>query len=64
MAEIHVEAKKKTTPSWIWVIIVVVVLGIVAYIILHNRKTNQSNTTTRQGPTSFVEASPTSILVS
>jgi hypothetical protein len=43
MAEIHVEAKKRTTPAWIWIVIALVVLGVIAYILLRNKKADESN---------------------
>jgi hypothetical protein len=55
MAEIHVQPKKKTTPVWVWLLIALVVLGIIAFILLRNKKTDQSSTVNSPNPTSFVQ---------
>jgi hypothetical protein len=55
MAEIHVQPKKKTTPVWVWLLIALLVLGVIAFILLRNRKTDQTNTVNSPARTSFVE---------
>lgn len=48
MAEIHVEAKKKTTPIWFWVILFLIILGALgAYIMFRDDKTPTTNTGTQ-----------------
>jgi hypothetical protein len=55
MAEIHVQAKKKTMPVWVWIVAAVLILGVIAYALLRNKKTDESNTTNKPNPTSFVQ---------
>ena len=65
MAEIHVEAKKKTTPAWvwvIWVIVILVILGIIAYFIVKNNKAGQSNTVNKSNTTSYLDVKDTGVL--
>ncbi|HET9824670.1 MAG TPA: hypothetical protein VFP87_05020 [Chitinophagaceae bacterium] len=55
MAEIHVQAKKnKTMPVWVWIVAAVLILGAIAYALLRNKRTDQTNTG-KPNPTSFVE---------
>ena len=54
MAEIHVEPKKKTTPVWVWLLIGLLILGIIAFILLRNKKTD-ANTGTSPNPTSQLD---------
>jgi hypothetical protein len=57
MAEIHVEAKKKSTPSWIWILIGVVVVGVIVFFLLRNKRADQSNgNTSKPNPTSVIQA--------
>jgi hypothetical protein len=45
MAEIHVEAKKKTTPLWFWIVLFLIVLGaIAAYVAFRDDDTLNRNT--------------------
>ena len=45
MAEIHVQAKKKTGLIWFWIVLFLLVLGaIVAYVMLRDDKRVQQNT--------------------
>lgn len=36
MAEIHVQAKKKSSSAWLWILISVIILGTIAFILLWN----------------------------
>jgi len=54
MAEIHVQAKKKTTPAWIWIVVAVVILAVIAFFIFRNKKGEQSNTVNKAGTTSMI----------
>jgi len=54
MAEIHVETKKhNTTPAWIWILIAVIVLAVVAYFLTRNKSTDQNNSANKN-TTSYV----------
>jgi hypothetical protein len=59
MAEIHVEAKKRATPVWIWVVIGLLVLGVIAYVLLRNKKTDESNTGDKPNTTSYIQDTKT-----
>ena len=61
MAEIHVEAKKNATPAWIWILIVFIVAGIIAYFVLSNKKANETNT--RPNTTSYIQPVSTNNLL-
>jgi bacteriorhodopsin len=54
MAEIHVQAKKKVTPSWIWIVVAVVILAVIAFFLFRNKKADQSNTVNKSGTTSLI----------
>ena len=36
MAEIHVQTKKRSTSAWLWIVISLIVLGVIAFILLWN----------------------------
>ena len=55
MAEIHVQAKKKAMPVWVWIVVAVLILGVIAFALLRNKRTSETNTTNRSNPTSFVQ---------
>ena len=45
MAEIHVQAKKHpATPIWVWIVVVLVIAGAIAYYLMTRNKTNGNNT--------------------
>ena len=48
MAEIHVESKKnQSTPAWIWILVTLAIIGLVAYFLTRNNTTtNDQNTGT------------------
>ena len=58
MAEIHVESKKhQSTPAWIWILISLAIIGLVAYFLTRsNATTNDENTGTGTNKsTSYVQ---------
>jgi hypothetical protein len=55
MAEIHVQAKKKAMPVWVWIVAAVLILAIIAFVLLRNKRTDENNTTNKSNPTSFVQ---------
>jgi hypothetical protein len=58
MAEIHVESKKhQSTPAWIWILVTLAIIGIVAYFLTRNNTSvNDQNTgTNTNGATSYVQ---------
>jgi len=63
MAEIRVEPKKRATPVWIWVVLALVLLGVIAYFLVRNKKTEESNTVTKPAPTSYISSPGTGHLL-
>ena len=55
MAEIHVQAKKKAIPMWVWIVAAVLILGLIAFALLRSKRTGETNTTSKSAPTSFVQ---------
>ena len=57
MAEIHVEPKKhQSTPAWVWILVTVAIVALVAYFLTRNNTTTtDQNTGTTQGQTSYVQ---------
>lgn len=55
MAEIHVQTKKKTMPVWVWIVAAVLILGVIAYAVWRNKRTDETNTMSKPNPTSFVQ---------
>lgn len=56
MAEIHVEPKKRATPVWIWIVLALVLLGVIAYFLVRNKRTEERNTVNKPGPTSYISS--------
>ena len=38
MAELHVEPKKHSSPAWIWILISLAIVAIIAYFLLRDNK--------------------------
>jgi len=57
MAEIHVRAKKTSSSSWLWILISIIVIAVVAFLLWNNRDKLQNNTSTnsKQSPTTFIQ---------
>ena len=58
MAEIHVQAKKKTTPAWIWIVAGLVIIAAIVFVILNNNQKKQNNTTNQSPPASMIQPAP------
>ena len=44
MADIHVETKKhNTTPAWIWILVALAIIGLLAYFLTRNNTTENEN---------------------
>ena len=56
MAERHVESKKtQSSPTWVWILVAVVIIGIVAYFLTRNNNASDNqNTGTSNNSTSYV----------
>jgi lipopolysaccharide export system protein LptC len=56
MADIHVETKKhNTTPAWIWILITLAIVVVVAYFLTRNDTTNQNTGVNNSKATSYVQ---------
>jgi hypothetical protein len=55
MAELHVEPKKHNSSTWIWILVSLAIIAIVAYLLLRNNKTGENNTVNRN-TTSFIQS--------
>lgn len=56
MAEIHVESRKRqTTPAWIWILVSLAIIGLLAYFLTRNNaNTDQDMNTNTNKTTSYV----------
>jgi hypothetical protein len=55
MAEIHVEAKKKTNPVWLWIVLAVVIVAAIVYFAVRNKKVENGSTSNKPNQTSSVQ---------
>ena len=58
MADIHVETKKhNTTPAWIWILVTLAVVALVAYFLTRNNTTaaDENTGTNKNNATSYVQ---------
>jgi hypothetical protein len=57
MAEIHVESKNhQSTPAWVWILVSLAVIGLLAYFLTRNNtNTNENTGTNPNNTTSYVE---------
>ncbi len=54
MAELHVEPKKQNSPTWIWILVSLAIVAIIAYFLLRdNTSTNDNDVNER--PTSYLQ---------
>ena len=54
MAEIHVEPKKQAFPSWLWILISLIVVAAVIYFITQNNRAHE-NITNDTNETSYIQ---------
>jgi hypothetical protein len=58
MAEIHVQAKKKNSASWLWILVfLLIIAAIVVYVAMRDNTTNAKNTS-GQPKTSVIYQTP------
>lgn len=43
MAELHVEPKKHSSPAWIWILVSLAIVAIIAYFLLRDNKATDNN---------------------
>ena len=58
MAEIHVESKKhQSTPAWIWILVTLAIIGLLAYFLTRNNTSIDDNNTgtNANSPTSYIQ---------
>ena len=53
MAEIHVQAKKRSSAAWLWILISIIVIAVIAFLLIWNNRDTATNATPRQ--TSYVQ---------
>ena len=54
MAEIHVQAKRKSSSAWLWILISIIILGTIAFILLWNNNAEVREKITNPTQTSMV----------
>ena len=54
MAEIHVQAKKRSSSAWLWILITIIIVAAVAFILVWNNNKVQ-DVNNKPGQTSFVQ---------
>jgi len=64
MAEIHVMPKKRTTPVWIWLILAAVIVAVVVYFAVRNKKSDNSSTSNKPNQTSYVQHADERVVLS
>jgi hypothetical protein len=55
MAEIHVQAKRKSSSTWLWILISVIILGTIAFILLWNNNAEVREKISNPTQTSMVD---------
>lgn len=55
MAEIHVQAKRRSSSAWLWILISVIILGTIAFILLWNNNTEVREKINNPTPTSMID---------
>ena len=53
MAELHVEPKKNSSPAWIWILVSLAIVAIIAYFLLRDNKATDINQ--NQNTTSYIQ---------
>jgi hypothetical protein len=55
MAEIHVQAKRKSSSAWLWILISVIILGTIAFILLWNNNAEVREKISNPTQTSMID---------
>jgi flagellar basal body-associated protein FliL len=58
MAEIHVEPKKQSSSSWIWIVVVVLLAAALIYYFMTRNKAAENNTATPANTTGKIDQQP------
>lgn len=56
MAQIHVQAKRKSSSAWLWILISLIILGTIAFILLWSDKTEVRDNLNKPAQTSLLPA--------
>jgi hypothetical protein len=57
MAEIHVQAKKRSSSAWLWILISIIILGTIAFILLWNNNPEVREKFSKPTQTSMIQQS-------
>ncbi|HEX6849737.1 MAG TPA: hypothetical protein VF144_22270 [Chitinophagaceae bacterium] len=55
MAEIHVQAKKKNSSTWLWILISIIVVAAIAFILIWNNNPEVRNAIDKPTQSSYVQ---------
>ena len=56
MAEIHVQAKKGSSSTWLWILLSIIVIAALAFVLIwNNRDTTQEGTSSKPSQTSYIQ---------
>jgi len=56
MAEIHVQAKKGGSSTWLWIVISIIVIAALAFVLIWNNRDNtQNSTSSKPNQTSYIQ---------
>jgi len=55
MAEIHVQAKRRSSSAWLWILISIIILGTIAFILLWNNNAEVREKFTKPTQTSMIQ---------
>ena len=62
MAEIHVQAKKRGSSAWLWILISIIILGTIAFILLWNNSPEVREKFSKPNQTSMIFQQDTGII--
>lgn len=63
MAEIHVEAKKRTTSMWIWIALAIVIIAVIVFFAVRNKKAENGNAANKPNQTSYIQLGGTGFVL-
>ena len=55
MAEIHVQAKKRSSSAWLWILITIIIVAAVAFYLVWNNNKVRDNVNNKPAQTSIVQ---------
>jgi len=56
MAEIHVQAKKGSSSTWLWILLSIIVIAALAFVLIWNNRDNtQDSTSSKPNQTSYIQ---------